>query len=248
MVYDAIGTMFMNIGLFGGGIALAIAGLIIGATRGMTKNSDLWAITFSAFAFLISMIIPNTPWALTIWLLGGIGLMVSFLPLLEKLNDSNIFTIAIIFMLTNIILVISLNAYNESFGWQDNIEEIQSDLATMMGDEYNAVNSGVPDHGLCTPEQQNNGECDAKAEKGSFNPLIFDVFASILAMGDYIAKAIKLGGMAVLGPFIVASILSPKLLIVNPIIYWLMTFFAFMIEVAILYKVIAFILNKRGMK
>ncbi len=205
MPYDSLAIMWMNIGMFGGGLAFGILGLILGATRGMSKNSEVWAITFSAFAWLIAMMIPNVPWAITIFLCGSVGIILSFLPVLKKMGDTNIFIIGIISLIINLLLVFGSGSFTDSLGWTTNIDNIQVDIAHTLGISTTAMGTNVPDHGLCRPDVPKS-ECEETVSSGGiWDSLLFDVFASIMAIGDYIFKAIKLAGMAVLAPFVIAK-------------------------------------------
>jgi hypothetical protein len=242
MVYDALGTMLLNIGMFGGSLAFAIAGIIFGITRGMTKNNEMWAITFSAFAWLIALMIPNVPWAIGIFVMGAIGITISFMPLLKKMGDTNIFTMAIISVIINLLLVFGSGAFTYSLDWNSNIGGIQDDIAELLGEETTALDSNAPSNGLCRPD---DSTCSSGALAGAFNPLIFDVFASVLTIGDYISKAIKFAGMVIFAPFVIGSIIKP--MISNIIIFYLIAILISIWNLSILYKVIAFILNKRGM-
>lgn len=242
MVYDAIGTMLMNIGMFGGGITFGVLGLILGAVRGMTKNSEMWAIGFSALAWLIAMMIPNVPWAITIFTAGAIGITLAFMPILKKMEDTNIFTIAIISAIINLLIVFGSGAMAYSLDWQTNMDSVQTDIATTLGVETANFESTSPQHGLCRPDDPN---CQTGAIAGAFNNLIFDVFASVLAIGDYISKAIKLAGLVVFAPFVLTNVIKP--MITNTIIFYLVAIMVSMWNLAIVYKIIAFVLNKRGM-
>lgn len=67
MVYDAFSGLVMNISLFGGGLIFAVLAVLFGLTRGMTKNDEMWALIFASFAWLLALIVPNVPWAATIF-------------------------------------------------------------------------------------------------------------------------------------------------------------------------------------
>lgn len=233
----------MNLGLFGGGIGLAIAGLIMGSVRGMTKNSDMWAIGFSAFAWLIALMIPNVPWAITIFLMGAIGITFAFMPTLRKIGDTNIFVLASISILVNLLLMFGSSAYDVSLNWNNDFELIQSDISSFLGAEVGNVDSSLPSNGLCRPGQTN---CDSSILNNTFlDTLLYDVFASILAIGLYLAKAMIFFGMVVTAPYAMAYTIQNR--VTNSIILYLIMTIPLIWNMAILYKVFAFMFNKRGM-
>lgn len=245
MIYDSIGTLLTNIGLFGGGMAFGILGLIFGIARGMTKNHDMWALIFSAFAWTMALIAPNTLFAGTIFVAGAIGITLAYTPLIKQATESNIFLVAIIAALINVSMLIGVGAFGESLNWGTNIDEVQTDIITILGQETTAISQETPAHGLCTPSQERAGTCTPSAIGGTFNPLIFDVFASILTIGDYIGKAIKFAGMAVFAPFIISGLLAG--MVTNGFIGYMIGLYATFWNLVVLYNIIKFILNKRGM-
>lgn len=242
MPYDSVGTLLTNIGMFGGGIAFGVLGLILGAVRGITKNSELWAITFSAIAWLIAMMIPTVTWALTIFIAGAVGISLSFMPILKKMEDTNIFAIAIISMVINILLLFGSGAYKMSLGWEDNINGIQDDIGSLLGAQATSAQAITPTHGLCRPDDPT---CTTETTASSFLDSVFDPILSALAVVTYIGKAMNLAGSAVLAPFVIAKTILSK--IGNTIIYYLIAIMVTFWNFAIIYKTIAFILSKRGM-
>lgn len=242
MVYDSIGTLMTNVGLFGGGMLFGILGLIMAITRGMTKNSEKWAITFALFAWIIALAIPNTVWAVGVFAAGSVALIFALMPIMTKMEDVNIFVIAVIALCLNLIMVIGAGGFQESLYWMDNLGEAQQDIAELLGTSNSAFDGAVPEHGLCRPDDPS---CSSSAIAGAFNPLIYDVFASVLTIGDYIAKAIKLAGAAVFAPFVISAYIRTH--ITNFVVWFLISVLMVLFNFAIIYKVIAFVLNKRGM-
>ena len=110
----------------------------------------------------------------------------AFTPLIQnergkKIEDSNIFIIAIIAGLINLTLLVSLGAYQVSLDWQGNLDDVRNDVSSILGTEVSSFQNGVPSTGLCKPNEQ---DCSTSWLSGAFNPLIFDVFASVITIGD----------------------------------------------------------------
>ena len=237
-----------SIGLMGGGMLLGVLGLVIASVRGTTKNKDMWALGFSTLAILISLAIPNAIFASGIFIMGAIALTMAFTPIIQGekgrgVDDANIFVIAVIAGLINILLMVSFNAYASSLTWQDNLDGVRNDIASILGTEVNSFENGIPQNGLCKPNDQ---ECTNSWISGAFNPLIFDVFASVLAIGDAIGSVIKLAGMTVLAPFVIGFAI--KNIVASPIVALLLSIYIALWNFIIVYKTITFITNRRGQK
>lgn len=249
MVYESIVQMIAGVSIFGLGMTLGILGILFGVMRGMSKNADVWAITFSAFAWAFALAIPNPWWASSIFLAGAIGITTAFMPIMKELQQSSIFGLAIVAAIMNIILLVGLGAYDESITWGDNFAESQTDIENLFNVGGGALTNQTPGHGLCSPNDAGlpAGEdniCDTEALQGSYNPLYFDPIAGVITMGKYVGKGIKFAGMAVLAPIIISQDL--KTLANNTLVIILIGIYANVWNLVILWQVIRFMLNRRG--
>jgi hypothetical protein len=83
---------------------------------------------------------------------------------------------------------------------------------------------------------------------GTFNENLFVPFASVLTIGTYIGKAVAFIGMTALAPIVLSGTLLNGGYFTNNIIIYLMGFMISIWQMAIFYKLIAFVLDKRGMR
>lgn len=226
-------------------MAFGILGLLFGITRGMTKDKDMWALIFSSFAWLIALIVPNTIFAATIFLAGAIGITLAYMPVIKELAESNIFIVAAIALIVNISLLFGAGIFYQSVGWGTNLDNARAGIMNVTYNVSSESGDIMVEHGLCARGSTVRGECNPTPLEGVFNSVVFDVFASILAIGTYITKAITLAGMAVLAPIIIAQTFST--LIANTFVGYLIAIYIVFWNLAIIYNIIKFILNKRGM-
>ena len=247
---ESVGMLIMNIGLFGMGMAFGVLGLILAISRSVTKNSDHWAITFSAFAWAIALIIPQVWWSAFIFGMGAFALSLAFMPIVRKMGDSNIFTIAVIAIVLNMLILIGSGAYSTSFAWQDNYDSSLTDIERIVGIQGGKINQSIPESELCQPNELNpdGTPCEPDVISGSFNENLFMPYASVLTIGNYLGKAAAFMGMAILAPAVLTTNLASEEYFKNIFILMLMGFMVSAWQLAIFYKTIMFVINKYGVR
>lgn len=245
---ESLGQLILNISLFTGGMAFGILGLVLAISRSMTKNNDHWGLIFSSFAWIIALIIPQIWYSALIFGFGAFGLTLAFMPIIEKAGDNNIFMLAIIAGVLNALLLFGTGAYDVSLAWQDNFDSSLSDISSITGTQFNNIGEGLPEYDVCAPNEVNsNGEpCKSDVVSGTFNQNLFVPFASVLTIGTYIGKAVAFIGMTALAPVVITTTLASDGYFTNTIIILLMGFLVSLWQMAIFYKLVLFILNKRG--
>lgn len=243
-MYEAVIDLFANIGLLGIGLLFGVAGMIMGAVRGMTKNQDMWAIGFGMLAWTIAILIPNTIWAGSIFLMGTVGIMLSFMPLINKTEDSNIFALAVLFIILNIIILLGSGAFLQSSQWQYNQDDVREDILNLFQSINSDYGDEIPTSGLCTTIQQQQGTCTPEVETENLDSSFFDVFTSMISIGVFISKGLALAVGVLYAPALIQTLFVNG----NPFIYGLMSIVIFLLDGIIVYKIVAFILNKRGMR
>lgn len=249
-VVESVGQLILNISLFTGGMGFAILALVLAISRGMTKNSKHWALIFASFSWAIALVIPQVWYSALIFGFGSFALSLAFMPIIEQAGDKNIFVLAIIAGILNLILLVGVGAYDVSLAWQDNYDSSLTAIEDSLGLEIENMGNAVPEHQLCKPnELDENGEpCQSDVVSGSFNENLFVPFASVLTIGTYIGKAVAFIGMTALAPIVLTNTLANGQYFTNTIILYLMGFMINIWQMAIFYKLIAFILDKRGMR
>jgi len=247
---ESIGQLIINISLYGAGMAFGIIGLILAISRSITKKQNHWALTFSAFAWAIALIIPNVWFSGLIFGFGAFALSLSFMPIIEETGDKNIFILATIAVIMNLLLMIGTGAYTASMNWQDNYQTSLTDIQSITGTQTTTLSEGLPETHICQPNELNadGTPCESDVISGTFNENLFVPFASVLTIGQYIGKAVAFIGMTAIAPIILANTLQNQAYFNNIIIVYLMGFVVILWQFAIFYKLVAFILDKRGMR
>lgn len=247
---ESVGQLILNIGLFTGGMAFGILAIVLAISRSMTKNRNHWAIIFSMFAWTIALIIPQVWYSALIFGFGAFALSLAFMPIVEKTGDKNIFILAIIAGVLNLLLLLGTGAYDVSLAWQDNYDDSLTTIENVLNVEITNLGNGVPEYEVCSPNSLDaNGEpCESDVTSGTFNENLFVPFASVLTIGQYIGKAVAFIGMTTLAPIVLSSTLISGGYFTNVIIVYLMGFMIAIWQMAIFYKLIAFVLDKRGMR
>jgi hypothetical protein len=216
--------------------------IVMGVTRGTSKDTSVWSITFATFATIIGLIIPQIYFGTMVFITGMLAYYVSFMPIIKKINNVNIFHLAYIAIAINIILSISMLAYMNNLGTESNQNLITSKLNNIIlnqdtgGSTYELV-----DTGLCQPEDVN---CETQLQKGTTENDNFDLIGGILNIAGILGKGIALIAYASLGTAIVGTQLI--LLISNPVIAFLVGMALISWNLAIVYNIVKFVLNKRG--
>lgn len=247
---ESVGQLILNISLFTGGMAFGILALVLAISRSMTKNSNHWAITFSSFAWAIALIIPNVAYSSLIFGMGAFALTLAFMPIVEKAGDKNIFILAIIAGIMNVLMLFGTGAFDVSLAWQTNMASSMDDIEGIFGNHTNQLEQALPENKICQPNEvdADGNPCQSDVISGSFNENLFVPFASVLTIGTYIGKAVAFIGMTALAPIILTKTLATETYFKNQIVLLLMGILINIWQMAIFYKLIAFVLNKRGMR
>lgn len=240
---DSIGTLILNTSLLGAGALFGLLGIVMGIARGMTKNQEMWGVSFATFAWLIALIAPNQTWAVGMFIAGAVALTTIFASMMPSINENNIFVIATIAGILSVIMLIGSGTFTKSANWGYNLEQARTDVyGTLNVVKLNYI-AETPNHQIC---QMGDNSCQNVAiQNSAYNPGFFDVIASVLAIGRYVSIAITFIGMAVLAPFLLTTVIAAY--VMNPFIAILIGVYANMYNIVVLYHVIKFILNKRGM-
>lgn len=248
MVYaiESIGTLISSVGLLSAGMAFGIIGLILGIMRSISSEKGNWGIVFSGFAWAFSLIIP-VYWGAIVFGMGTLGLVFSFMPLMEKFGKVNIYKLAILAGFLNLALLTGTDAYAIRFDWDGDYESSLNDINTLLGTNINTLDSSVPTYKLCKPGEldENNEPCKNDFIKGSIIQDSFTPLATIITLATWLGKVLAFLGMVLLAPIVLGISLHSNVYFTNDIILLLMSFVVVLFELSIFYQLSKFIF-KRG--
>lgn len=242
IVWEAFGSMMNNVGLFGMGLLVAVLAVIAGITRGMSDEPSQWGLIFSVTSWLIAFTLPHVIFGSILFLIGALGFYFAYEPLLKKVEISNIFIMSKITLAVFLTLSFGLIMHDATMGYAPNEEKLLSGMDEFYSWSTNWRSANEVGTGLCAPNDQ---ACTNELEGGFINTLIYDIIGGILNLAGYVSKAIKYASYVVLAPTIIGGRIVS--FIVNPFISTIIYLFTFLWNIAILYNVIKFVLNKRGM-
>lgn len=247
--FDAFYTMWGQIVIFGFGISIAVAALILGAVRSITKDTRHWAILFGSISWLLSLIITNPLQSGMMFTLGTIGVWLSMSSQFERYRDMDILQFAFGSLIIGIIFTSGFAMYDGIRGDvtdRDRITAAWSYLPDKLNNWANQVDSsGAQSSGLCDVVENPNCQ-DSLQQASAYDAGIFDIFYAILKLAAYIAKVIKFMGLAITAPAMVA--LRMNIMMAKSSMGLALANIALMLwNLAIVYQVAKFMLAKRGM-
>lgn len=248
---ESIGQLVLNISLFATGMGFAIVALVLAISRSMTKDNDYWALIFTAFAWCIALVIPNVWFAGIVFGFGAFALTLSFLPIINKIGDSNILILGILALVMNLMLLIGTGAFALSIDWENDYNKAYNDIYYTINSPLSVFENSTPETELCPPNQidSNNVTCKTDAiAQSSFEQSIFAPLASVFTMGTYANKGSQLFGATALAGLVINNKIKENNYFKNEIITFLIAIYITLWELVIFYKLVIYVTNRWGVK
>lgn len=242
-LFAATGNMILNYSFLGLGAALAITAVILGIARATGRDTKQWSMLFSTLTILASLIIPQGLTAGILFATGIATLTWALIPLMNQNNATNIYGMAIMVIIMDVIMLISAGVYQSNAlelsrtqtYTETQISSYADNLKTLVtGTDYTAK-------GLCNPLQDVN--CKPNYSNGQFNPNNFDILSSIINIGGFVAQFLTTAGLLLIAPFAISLQLT-KTLGGSSVLIMILGFYLTMWNLIVLKPIAVFIFGK----
>lgn len=206
---EQLANLLNSVGFMGFGIAFGIIGMILGVTREMNKkNTDTYGITFGTISWIIALLIKENTIAMTVFIMGLMAIILSGMPILRKVADTNIMTLSTISMVIFVMISLGSGIFMSNIEQMDKTNlVIDSTIDNMLG---NAMNKSI---GLetrrwevdCDLTTDANSTCSRTLVQDQEESILLDLFDPILSIikgVSMIVNAVITGFKAIITPSI----------------------------------------------
>lgn len=249
MVYAEAGSMFTSISFWGTGTLICIVGVLLAYTRALTKKELYWGPVFGSIACFLGIIMPNTLWGGTLFLLGIIGWLIGYYAdagwtgSLTAKNTSIWDSIKLGIML-NITLLLLFGAASTTQGIST-LGDVNDQLRIQLGNMDNTT-SMLPDidNQLCTAGDTAEKCDESMGSQTGEDSTVFDPILRQVSFASWLNTLFTLLTFMLLGTLVVGLMIAKTSH--NIVISTIIIILVGLHNLALLGHVIKWITNRRG--
>lgn len=210
----AIGQI-LSISLFGSGMLLGVLGLLLGISKNMSSKGDYMGLTFTSYAWIVALVMPNQVWAYALFCTGTLASTMTYTKILKKLPETNIAVIGIVVMMMYIVIGIASGAYAESIqSYHEGTAVNAYSIYSISQEQYLERADQIDMPHVCTPDGTSilaNGTivtgCEEQiTRKGNVLQVVNDVTLWMMAIGTFLQALVKMIGYTLFMPVVIAGI------------------------------------------
>lgn len=249
-VFEALGQITYQNWLFGGGMLTALIAIVIGLSRSLSKEHQMFMLGINMFSWIIAIVLLPTRFleSLTLFAIGTFGLIIAFMDEIDKFGEGDLWKTAFTVIVLNLVLTSAFFIHDVQNGYP-------SDLST------STVNGQMNEWIQITEARQNNmtqsylgntvdninpDTYDQEfSAHGDYSLGYYDILQTAFSMAKWATLTLKFIVMFFFLPIILYNEFG-VLITINPVIGYIISIIANILCMQFIAQIIHFILNKRG--